>query len=149
VVPIFFIRKERGVSLGGRELDMIPSITKGVLLMARVVLFELSSQNPERAVQFYSTVFGWNIAEPRWDYYAVTTGSDDRPGINGGIDLGPPDYPHGTRIIIEVDSIEEAIAKSVENGANIVREPMDFDDFHLAYLVDPTGLGFGLIQYKS
>ncbi|MGQ7280200.1 VOC family protein [Brevibacillus thermoruber] len=34
--------------------------------MARVVLFELSSQNPERAVQFYSTVFGWNVAEPRW-----------------------------------------------------------------------------------
>jgi uncharacterized protein len=45
---------------------MIPYITKGVLLMARVVLFELSSQNPERAVQFYSTVFGWNVAEPRW-----------------------------------------------------------------------------------
>lgn len=117
--------------------------------MSRVVLFELNSQNPDFAVKFYSSVFGWKIAEPRWDYHSVSTGSDDKPGIHGGIALGPTDYPHGTRIVIEVDSIEEAISKAVENGARVVRDKMDFEDFYLAYLVDPVGLGFGLIQYKS
>ncbi|EON74137.1 hypothetical protein H131_01608 [Lysinibacillus sphaericus OT4b.31] len=34
------------------------------------------------------------------------------------------------------------------NGAIIVRDKMELDDFYLAYLVDPTGLGLGLIQKK-
>jgi len=33
-----------------------------------------------------------------------------------------------------------------KNGAMIVRDKMELDDFFLAYLVDPVGIGFGLIQ---
>jgi hypothetical protein len=36
--------------------------------MGRVVLFDLSSQDPERAAVFYSSVFGWKIGEPNWGY---------------------------------------------------------------------------------
>ncbi len=117
--------------------------------MGRVIGFELSSQEPEIAEEFYSKVFGWEIAEPRWDYWAVITGGDEKPGINGGIGKGPNDYPHGTRIQIEVDSIDEAISKAINNGAMIVRDKMEFDDFYLAYLIDPVGIGFGLIQKKN
>lgn len=117
--------------------------------MARVVLFEMNSQDPEKASAFYSSVFGWNIGEPHWDYRTVTTGPDEVPGINGGISLGPKDYPHGIRITIEVDSIDEVIARAVGQGAQIVREKMEFDDFYLAYLADPVGLGIGLIQQKK
>ncbi|WP_342779066.1 hypothetical protein [Paenibacillus hemerocallicola] len=49
---------------------------------------------------------------------------------------------------IEVGDIDEAIRQSIENGAQIVRGKMEFDDFYLAYLVDPVGISFGLIQYK-
>ncbi len=35
-----------------------------------------------------------------------------------------------------------------ENGATILRDKMEFDNFYLAYLVDPTGIGVRLIQYK-
>jgi len=38
--------------------------------------------------------------------------------------------------------------KAVDKGAMLVREKMEFDEFFLAYLVDPTGLGFGLIERK-
>jgi uncharacterized protein len=116
--------------------------------MGRVVLFELSSQDPERAASFYSSVFGWKIAEQNWGYYPVTTGNNDKPGINGGISKGPNDFPHGTRIQIEVENIDEAINKSIELGAQVVRGKMEFDDFYLAYLVDPVGNGIGLIQNK-
>lgn len=116
--------------------------------MGRVVLFELSSQDPERAANFYSSVFGWKIAEPNWGYHSVTTGNDDKPGINGGISMGANDFPHGTRIQIEVENIDEAINKSVELGAQVVRGKMEFDNFYLAYLVDPVGNGIGLIQNK-
>lgn len=116
--------------------------------MGRVVLFELSSQDPERAAAFYSSVFGWKVGEPNWGYYPVTTGKEGKPGIDGGIAKGPNDFPHGTRIQIEVDDIEAAIRKSVGAGAQIVRDKMEFDRFYLAYLVDPVGNGIGLIQNK-
>ncbi|WP_099159145.1 VOC family protein [Virgibacillus ndiopensis] len=117
--------------------------------MGKVVGFELSSQEPEKATKFYSDVFGWEISEPNWDYWSVSTEkSTGRTGINGGISKGPNDYPHGTRIQIEVDSIDDSIAKAKDYGAMVVREKMEFDEFFLAYLVDPTGVGFGLIQRK-
>ncbi|MBS4201817.1 hypothetical protein KHA93_19620 [Bacillus sp. FJAT-49732] len=115
--------------------------------MGRVIGFELNSQDPEKAAEFYSKVFGWEVAEPHWDYREVATGSGVK-GIDGGIAKGPHDYPFGTRIQIEVESMDESIAKAVENGAMIVRDKMEFDDFYLAYLVDPTGLGIGLIENK-
>ena len=117
--------------------------------MPRVIGFELNSQEPEKAADFYSNVFGWEVAEPQWDYWGVTTGNNDVPGINGGIARGPNDFPHGARIQIEVDSIDDAIRKSKNNGAVIVRDKMEFDHFYLAYLIDPVGLGFGLIQQKN
>jgi predicted enzyme related to lactoylglutathione lyase len=55
--------------------------------------------------------------------------------------------PHGTRMQIEVGDIDEAIRQSIENKAQIVRGKMEFDDFYLAYLVDPFRISFGLIQY--
>lgn len=109
----------------------------------------MSSQDPERAAAFYSSVFGWRFGEPNWGFYPAVTGDKDKPGIDGGISKGPADYPHGTRIQIEVDDIEEAIRKSVEQGAQVVRDKMEFDHAHLAFLVDPTGVGFGLIQRKK
>ncbi|WP_077625120.1 VOC family protein [Sediminibacillus massiliensis] len=113
--------------------------------MGKVVGFEISSQEPEKAVAFYSKVFGWKVEEPKWDYRAIST---EGTGINGGISKGPYDYPHGTRIQIEVEDIEEAISRAKDNGAMVVREKMDFDGFYLAYLVDPTGNGIGLIQKR-
>jgi predicted enzyme related to lactoylglutathione lyase len=116
--------------------------------MARVVSFELSSQDPKKAVEFYSNVFNWKVEAAQYDYWPVTTGDDRHPGINGGISLGPIDYPQGTRIQIEVESIDDTIKKALESGAELVRGKMEFDQFYLAYLEDPTGLGFGLIQKK-
>ncbi|MCH1625812.1 VOC family protein [Ferdinandcohnia quinoae] len=116
--------------------------------MARVIGFELNSQEPEKVLEFYSKVFGWKIAEPNWDYWKVVTGEEGKAGIDGGIAKGPHDYPFGTRIQIEVDSIDEAISLAKANGAMIVRDKMEFEDFYLAYLVDPVGLGIGLVQKK-
>ena len=55
--------------------------------MPRVVHFELPADDPQRAVGFYEKVFGWTITkwEGPFDYWLVTTGSDDELGINGAI----------------------------------------------------------------
>lgn len=115
--------------------------------MGRVVSFEMSSQHPEKATAFYSEVFGWKVDSPNWDYWPVQTGTQ-QSGIDGGISKGPADYPHGTRIIVEVASIDESLQKAEARGAQITRGKMEFDDFYLAYMVDPVGICFGLIQHK-
>ncbi|PYI50570.1 VOC family protein [Paenibacillus flagellatus] len=116
--------------------------------MNRVVLFELSSPNPELQARFFSTVFGWEVSEPQWGYRSAKTGASDEPGINGGIAQGPDHFPRGTRLQIQVDSIDDLLAKAVENGASVTQPKMDFGDFYIAYIVDPTGVHLGLIQYK-
>lgn len=123
-------------------------VNKGGRELGRVVGFELNSQDPEKAVKFYSTVFGWKITKPQWGYWPVKTGESKIQGINGGISRGPFDFPHGTRIQIEVDSIDDVITKAENSGAMVVRDKMEFNDFFLAYLVDPVGNGFCLIQRK-
>lgn len=116
--------------------------------MGRVISFEMSSQNPELAVAFYSKVFGWEAANPNWEYWPVKTGIEGEQGIDGGISKGPADYPHGTRIILEVESIDDIVEKAKQLGAQVVREKMEFDHFYLAYIVDPVGICFGLKENK-
>ncbi|MDQ0270577.1 VOC family protein [Cytobacillus purgationiresistens] len=113
--------------------------------MGKVIGFELNSQHPEKEAEFYHNVFGWEVAEPHWGFRDVTALEG---GINGGISEGPSDYPHGTRILIEVSSIDQTIEKAKDSGAMVLREKMEFDDFYLAYLVDPAGLGIGLKENK-
>lgn len=116
--------------------------------MNRVVLFELSSQNPEMQAKFFSTVFGWEVSEPQWGYRTAKTGSNETLGIDGGIAQGPAEFPQGTRMQIQVHSIDESLEKAIANGAEVSQPKMDLGDFYLAYIVDPTGVHLGLIQYK-
>ena len=55
--------------------------------MSRVVHFEIHATNPEPLVAFYTSLFGWTIT--KWDgpmdYYLISTGPAEKPGINGGL----------------------------------------------------------------
>ena len=56
--------------------------------MPRVIHFEICADNPDRALGFYTSVFDWQVQKaelPGIDYWLVTTGPDDQPGINGAI----------------------------------------------------------------
>ena len=55
--------------------------------MPRVVHFEIHAGDPDRAVNFYKTLFGWSFQkwEGPMEYWMVITGPDDQPGINGGL----------------------------------------------------------------
>lgn len=55
--------------------------------MSRVIHFDLSADDPERAARFYKSVFGWKVE--KWqgpsDYWLMTTGDETEPGITGGV----------------------------------------------------------------
>lgn len=122
----------------------------------RVVHFEIHAENPERAVQFYSTVFAWKIAawEGTKDYWLLTTGDEGDPGINGGLvrrrGSNPliPDQPVNAFVCtIDVASLEETVKKVTSAGGIQVVDKMPVPGVGwLAYCKDTEGNIFGIIQ---
>ncbi len=115
--------------------------------MPRVVRFELGTEEPERAAAFYREVFGWVIE--RWgdfDYWLVTTGEDDQPGINGGLMLHNDAKPR-TVNTIQVDSIDEAADRIMQAGGKLVsdRVPLPGVGYNV-YFRDTEGNLLGLHQ---
>jgi uncharacterized protein len=116
--------------------------------MSRVVHFELPADNPERAVDFYRTVFGWQIQkwEGPQDYWLISTGADTKPGINGGL-LRRPHPGAVTCNTIDVASVDEAVANVTKHGGKNVVPKMPVPGIgYLAYCTDTEGNVFGLMQ---
>lgn len=80
-----------------------------------VVHWELWSENPDKAAEFYQQVFDWNIQHiPDLKYHVVDTGGG---GINGGImkpQRGP--WPGKLAFYIDVDDIEAYSGKPAEKS---------------------------------
>lgn len=87
--------------------------------------FEIHAGDPERAANFYSQLFGWEIT--KWDspvdYWLVSTGTEP-PGIEGAIlrRMGEnPDPQEPTPVIayvctVDVEDIDEMIDKAKKLG---------------------------------
>ena len=116
--------------------------------MSRVVHFEVPADNPERAVKFYSDVFGWTVQ--KWggpsDYWMVTTGPDGTPGINGGIMKRM--HPGASTVnTVDVKNVDEAVATITKKGGKVVAPKMAIPGIGwLAYCTDPEGNTFGVMQ---
>lgn len=115
--------------------------------MGRVIHFEISADDPERAAEFYRSVFGWGIK--KWDgpmpYWLVETGPASEPGINGGIFVrrGPVGHVNS----IDVSSVDESVEKVVAAGGEVVMPKMAIPGVGwLAYCKDTEGSVFGLHQ---
>jgi uncharacterized protein len=117
-------------------------------VMNRVVHFEFAAEDPKRAVKFYENVFGWKIQ--KWDgpmdYWLVSTGKDDEPGINGGI-MKKGDTKQLTVNTLGVSSIDELIKKIVSSGGKVIQPRTEIPGvgFH-AYVKDTEGNIIGLME---
>ncbi len=116
--------------------------------MARVVHFDLPADNVERAIKFYTDVFGWKFE--KWqgpmDYWLVMTGADGEPGIDGGLSKrSRPDE----RVVntVDVRSVDEAVKKVEAAGGRVTRPKQAVPGVGwLAYCVDTEGNPFGMMQ---
>jgi predicted enzyme related to lactoylglutathione lyase len=121
--------------------------------MARVVHFEIHADNPERAVAFYRNVFDWQITQfgGPMNYWLVTTGADNEPGINGAI-LQRQGPINGDSVIayvctISVAEIDATIARATAEGATEALAKMAVPGIGwLAYFKDTEGNIFGILQ---
>lgn len=120
--------------------------------MPRVIHFEVSADDPERASQFYSGVFGWDIQ--KWDgpstkeYWLVSTGAEEQPGIDGGLFKreGSVNYVN----TIDVPSVDDYIARITEHGGSVVVPKTTIPGVgYLVYCQDTENNVFGIMQAEE
>ena len=116
--------------------------------MPRPIHFEIPAENPQRAIGFYTNVFGWKFT--KWDgpmdYWIISTGQAPEPGIDGG--LMPRRDPNQPCVnTIGVANLEEMIATVLSNGGSIAVPKMPIPGVGwLAYCKDTEGHIFGIMQ---
>ncbi len=116
--------------------------------MPRVIHFEVTADDPERATQFYSKVFGWQVQ--KWagpeDYWLITTGEAGTPGIDGGL-MRRGNITAPVVNTIDVPSVDDFVAKITANGGSVVAPKMPIPGIgYLAYCQDTEGNMFGIMQ---
>lgn len=126
--------------------------------MSRVVHFEIQATDPEALVSFYTALFGWTFQ--KWagpmDYWLITTGEADAPGINGGLLRRHGDPPAAMQAVnafvctVDVASAESSLARAVELGGEVALPLMPVPGIGwLCYAKDTNGNIFGMLQPDS
>lgn len=119
--------------------------------MSRVVHFEIPVDQPERAMGFYRSAFGWELSA--WggpmDYWLATTGKASEPGINGALTPRTPEAP-GFGLGIGVEDLAAAVARVEQAGGTVIerRAPIPGVGW-LAMIRDTEGNTLSLIQEDS
>ena len=121
--------------------------------MPRVVHFEIHAGEPERAVNFYQTLFGWTFQkwEGPMEYWLVITGPNDQPGINGGLvqrrDEVDDQAVIGYVCTVDVADIDASTQTATSNGGQVVVPKMPIPGMGwLVYCKDTEGNIFGMMQ---
>lgn len=123
--------------------------------MSRVVHFEIHAAEPERAIEFYSKLFGWQFSS--WPgpmpYWIIKTGEPGTPGIDGGLIRrmgGPPEPMQAVNAFVctvEVPDVDRATAHAVELGGEICVPKMAIPSVGwLAYCKDTEGNIVGMMH---
>ncbi|MFZ1322825.1 MAG: VOC family protein [Ignavibacteria bacterium] len=105
----------------------------------RVVYFEIPSDEPERLMNFFEKVFGWEYEQFADDYWSAFSGNEDTQGINGAI-MKKRDQKHTVVNTISVDNIDEYVKKIESNGGKIVIPKFPVPSIGwVLYFTDPDG----------
>lgn len=121
--------------------------------MNKVVHFEISAQDMDRAQKFYQEAFGWEIAPWESKYFMVTTGPTEQgkgpkePGfINGGIAERTSDFTMPV-LVMAVDNADAAIAQVEAAGGKRASETIKIAEMGLyARATDTEGNTIGVWQ---
>lgn len=134
--------------------------------MPRVVHFEISASNAERAIAFYSSVFGWHFTKwegsPDSQYWLIRTGTEGEFGIDGGMFLrtnapecseeisGRAPAKIGHVNTIDVPAVDEYAERIVAGGGTVAMPKMSIPGVgYLMYFLDTEDSMFAIMQRDS
>jgi uncharacterized protein len=112
--------------------------------MGRIVHFEITADDMQRAVDFYAAAFGWKLEASPFvqGYQTARTGEGD--GIDGAI-MTREYRAQPTIIWIDVDDVERALAAVQEAGGAQITDVNTIPDLaRVVYITDSEGNVVGL-----
>lgn len=119
--------------------------------MNNVFYFEIQSDNPEKSMQFYGTVFGWKFVKQEGtpiDYWQIQ--SDGIPGGLLGRPALAPAMGTGTNAFtcsMEVEDFDATATVILENGGTVAMEKFAVPGkCWQGYFLDTDHNVFGLFQ---
>jgi predicted enzyme related to lactoylglutathione lyase len=105
---------------------------------------ELLTRSPERAVSFYTTVFGWTV-HPSEHYTQWGIDGADFGGMMRMDDKFPPEVPPHWLPYFAVADVDATAATVTGAGGTVLMEPTSVPDGpRIAVLRDPQGAVFGV-----
>lgn len=106
---------------------------------------DIPVSDTERAQEFYSRLFGWQIAEiPGFEGYPMWQAPNQISG--GGLAPRSEDFVQ-PRSYVEVDSINETLALVKQNGGRVAMEKSPISETSWwAVFTDPDGNEIGLYE---
>jgi len=121
--------------------------------MSRVIHFEIHAGNPQRAIEFYEKLLGWKFQ--KWegpvDYWLISTGPSDQPGIDGGLVLRRGEID-GQAVLayvctVDVSNLDDSVKAALAGGGQLVLPKMPVPGVGwLSYCKDTEGNIFGMMQ---
>lgn len=129
-----------------------PGENKGAGIVSEpgsVAWHQVNTRDPEKALEFYSEVFGWDsdkVDTGGADYWQLTKDDTNVGGLFKMGDDFPDDVPAHWIVYFAVEDADAATEKAREKGASVRAEPFDNEAGRFAVLQDPHGAAFALIN---
>ncbi len=125
--------------------------------MARPVHFEIHADDPQRAIDFYTGVFGWTVNQ--WgdqQYWLVSTGPTEEPGIDGAILPRLGDHPAAGAPVVgmvntmQVADLDASLATAFSLGGILALDKMVIPGVGtVAYVLDSEANVIGMLQPEA
>lgn len=114
---------------------------------------ELTTRDADRAIVFYSGVFGWTAdAMPMGEGVDYTVWMVDGGPVGGMLPMGdmfPAEVPPFWQVYFSVVDTDATLAKARELGGSVLDGPTDTPQGRMAVLRDPHGAMFAVIAMKA
>ena len=116
---------------------------------------DLGTTDVEGAKAFYGAVFGWEAEDVPTDQGVPYTMLSKDGKLVAGMGPIPPDQleagmPPFWNTYVNVDSVDDAVAKVAAAGGTTMMGPMDvMETGRMAFIMDPTGFEFRFIVTQN
>lgn len=110
---------------------------------------ELQTRDPDKAIPFYASVFGWTANTQPMGMSSYTEWQLDGRTVGGMMPMDenfPAQVPPHWEVYFAVDDADATVAKARELGAAVYVEPQDVPPGRFAVLADPQGAVFSVIR---
>jgi predicted enzyme related to lactoylglutathione lyase len=136
-----FISAWQGSRMGGFQTDAPNSFGWS----------ELNARGVERAIPFYTSVFGWTtrkseMGEGQPPYIEFLLDGQSVAGAWEMNPMVPAEVPSYWQVYFAVDDVDRAFQKAIEAGGAEMMAPQDFPGGRFAIVTDPEGASFGLLK---